>query len=161
MQSSSWAGFSSIKYFMIETDLSLHVHDDHSVGAVTHYKVLRVLGQQDDVVDGDVGACWRAQRFEGVWALGGLHVPHLRQVAERTRVIIKQTCDAVRPLDWAAALTFTVPSEEALMMWWPSGVKVASLTNEEWPRNSLRVLPDFSPWILYAKHTRITFTNIA
>lgn len=42
---------------MIETDLSLHVHDDHSVGAVTHYKVLRVLGQQDDVVDGDVGAC--------------------------------------------------------------------------------------------------------
>lgn len=44
--------------------------------------------------------------------------------------------------------TLTVPSEEALMMWWPSGVKVASFTNEAWPRNSLRVLPDFSPWIL-------------
>lgn len=48
----------------------------------------------------------------------------------------------------AASLTLTVPSEEALMMWWPSGVKVASLTKEEWPRNSFRVLPDFSPWIL-------------
>lgn len=41
---------------MIWTDLPLHVHDDHGVGAVTHYKVLRVLGQQDDVVDCDVGA---------------------------------------------------------------------------------------------------------
>lgn len=34
------------------------------------------------------------------------------------------------------------------MMWWPSGVKVASLTKEAWPRNSFRVLPDLSPWIL-------------
>lgn len=48
------------------THLSLHVHDDHRVGAVTHDKVLGVLGQQDDVVDGDVGACRRAQGFEGV-----------------------------------------------------------------------------------------------
>lgn len=61
------------------TNLSLHVHDDHCVGAIAHYKVLRVLGQQDDVVDGDVCAGRRAQRFEGVAALGGLHVPHLRQ----------------------------------------------------------------------------------
>lgn len=45
-------------------------------------------------------------------------------------------------------LTLTVPSEEALMMWWPSGVKVASLTKEVWPRNSFSVLPDLRPWIL-------------
>lgn len=38
------------------TDLSLHVHDDHCVGAVAHDKVLRVLGQQDDVIDCDVSA---------------------------------------------------------------------------------------------------------
>lgn len=59
------------------THLPLHVHDDHRVGAVAHHKVLRVLGQLHDVVDRDVGAGRRAQRFEGVGALGGLHVPHL------------------------------------------------------------------------------------
>lgn len=48
-------------------------------------------------------------------------------------------------------LTLTVPSEEALRMWWPSGVNVASLTNEVWPRNSFRDFPDFSPWILVPK----------
>lgn len=47
--------------------------------------------------------------------------------------------------------TLTVPSDEALMMWWPSGVKVASFTKDEWPRNSFRVLPDFKPWILPQK----------
>ena len=36
--------------------LALHVHDDHGVGAVAHHKVFRVLGQKDDVVDGDVGS---------------------------------------------------------------------------------------------------------
>lgn len=41
--------------------------------------MLGVLGQQDDVVDRDVGAGRRAQRLEGVGALGGLHVPHLKQ----------------------------------------------------------------------------------
>lgn len=41
---------------MFCTDLALHVHDDHRVGAVAHHKVFRVLGQQEDVVDGDVGA---------------------------------------------------------------------------------------------------------
>lgn len=39
--------------------------------------MLGVLGQQDDVVDRDVGAGRRAQRLEGVGALCGLHVPHL------------------------------------------------------------------------------------
>lgn len=62
---------------MFCADLALHVHDDHRVGAVAHHKVFRVLGQQEDVVDGDVGASRGAQRFEGVGALGGLHVPHL------------------------------------------------------------------------------------
>lgn len=38
------------------TDLALHVHDDHRVRAVAHHKVLRVLGQQEDVVDRDVCA---------------------------------------------------------------------------------------------------------
>lgn len=61
----------------IHTHLALHVHDDHRVGAVAHHKVLRVFGQQDDVVDRDVGAGRRSQGFEGVAALGGLHVPHL------------------------------------------------------------------------------------
>lgn len=65
------------------TDLALHVHDDHRVGAVAHHEVLRVLGQQQDVVDRDVGAGRRAQRFESVGALGGLHVPNL--VPEHTR----------------------------------------------------------------------------
>lgn len=40
--------------------------------------MLWVLGQQDDVVDCDVGAGRRAQRLEGVGALSGLHVPHLK-----------------------------------------------------------------------------------
>lgn len=53
-----------------------------------------------------------------------------------------------------ACLTLTVPSDEALMMWWPSGVKVASFTKEEWPRNSFRVFPDFNPWILRSKKQR-------
>lgn len=65
------------------TDLALHVHDDHRVGAVAHHKVFGVLGQQEDVVDRDVGARRRAQRFESVGALGGLHVPNL--VPEHTR----------------------------------------------------------------------------
>lgn len=71
------------------TDLSLHVHDDHGVGAVTHYEVLRVLWQQDDVVDGDVCAGRRAQRFEGAGALCGFHVPHL----EQTGTIMRETQD--------------------------------------------------------------------
>lgn len=65
------------QWLMFCADLALHVHDDHRVGAVAHHKVFRVLGQQEDVVDGDVGASRGAQRFEGVGALGGLHVPHL------------------------------------------------------------------------------------
>lgn len=65
------------------TDLALHVHDDHRVGAVAHHEVFRVLGQQEDVVDCDVGASRRAQRFESVGALGGLHVPNLEP--EHTR----------------------------------------------------------------------------
>lgn len=61
----------------IRAHLALHVHDDHRVGAVAHHKVFRVFGQQDDVVDRDVGAGGRSQGLEGVAALGGLHVPHL------------------------------------------------------------------------------------
>lgn len=53
-----------------------------------------------------------------------------------------------------ARLTFTVPSEEALIMWCPSGVKVASFTKDECPRNSFRVFPDFSPKILDANRKR-------
>lgn len=41
---------------MFWTDLALHVHDDHRVRAVAHHKVLRILGQQEDVVDRDVSA---------------------------------------------------------------------------------------------------------
>lgn len=48
----------------------------------------------------------------------------------------------------SSGLTLTVPSEEALMMWCPSGVNVASLTKEAWPRNSFSDLPDLRPWIL-------------
>lgn len=70
------------------TDLALHVHDDHRVGAVAHHEVLRVLGQQQDVVDRDVGAGRRAQRFESVGALGGLHVPNL--VPEHTHTHTRQ-----------------------------------------------------------------------
>lgn len=44
--------------------------------------------------------------------------------------------------------TFTVPSEDALMMWEPSWVKEASFTKDEWPSNSLSVFPDLSSWIL-------------
>lgn len=40
-------------------------------------------------------------------------------------------------------------------MWWPSGVKVASLTKEAWPRNSFSVLPDLRPWILKRKENFI------
>lgn len=47
--------------------------------------------------------------------------------------------------------TFTVPSDEALMMCCPSGVKHASFTNDEWPVNSFKVLPDLSSWILKKK----------
>lgn len=65
------------------THLALHIHDDHRVGAVAHDEVLRVLGQQGHVVDGDVGAGRRAQRFVGAAALGGLHVPHLTEETSR------------------------------------------------------------------------------
>lgn len=44
--------------------------------------------------------------------------------------------------------TLTVPSDEALRMWNPSWVKDASFTNDEWPFNSLSVLPDLNSWIL-------------
>ena len=63
---------------MSTTYLSLHVHDDHGVGAVAHHEVLRVLGQQSHIVHGDVATGRRPQRLEGTGALGGLHVPHLR-----------------------------------------------------------------------------------
>lgn len=75
----------------------------------------------------------------------------VRHAAKRAQHTHRHT-DAIKIFYCVVApLTLTVPSEEALMMWWPSGVKVASFTNEEWPRNSLRVLPDFSPWILWQK----------
>lgn len=41
--------------------------------------MLRVLRQQGDVVDCDVGASRCAQRLKGAGALGGLDVPHLTQ----------------------------------------------------------------------------------
>lgn len=69
-------------------DLALHVHDDNSVGAVAHHKVLWVLGQQDDVVDCDVGAGRGAKGLEGVGAFCGFHVPHLTEI-HRQKLTIK------------------------------------------------------------------------
>lgn len=34
--------------------LPLHVHDDHSVGAIAHHKMLRILWKQAHVVHRDV-----------------------------------------------------------------------------------------------------------
>lgn len=70
-------------------------------------------------------------------------VPRGLKVLEHSVVFMFHTCAAedgrspqVKPRRcvWGggvSCLTFTVPSDEALMMWWPSGVKVASFTNEE------------------------------
>lgn len=49
---------------------------------------------------------------------------------------------------WNRNGTLTVPSDEALMMWEPSGVKDASFTNDKWPFNSFSVFPVLSSWIL-------------
>lgn len=48
--------------------------------------------------------------------------------------------------------TLTLPSEDALKTWWPSGEKTASLTNDVCPRNSFSILPDFKPckWIKWS-----------
>lgn len=44
--------------------LALHVHNDHSVGAVADYKMLRVLRKQDHIVHSDVRASGRSKRLE-------------------------------------------------------------------------------------------------
>jgi len=59
------------------SDLSLHVHDDHRVGAVTDDKLFDITRQRMNAVDGDVGACKTAQGLERVEALRTLYVPHL------------------------------------------------------------------------------------
>lgn len=48
--------------------------------------------------------------------------------------------------------TLTLPSEDALKTWWPSGEKTASLTNDVCPRNSFSIFPDFRPckWIKWS-----------
>ena len=44
-----------------------------------------------------------------------------------------------------ASQTLTVESLLALMTWPPSAEKMASLTYDVWPRNSLSILPDLRP----------------
>jgi len=58
-------------------DLSLHVHDDNRVGAVTDDKLFHIARQRMNAVNCDVGARKASQRLERVEALGTLYVPHL------------------------------------------------------------------------------------
>ena len=51
-------------------------------------------------------------------------------------------------ISFCKPLTLMVLSLLALIMLWASGTNTARFTNELWPLNSFKVLPDFSPWIL-------------
>lgn len=57
--------------------LSLDVHDNHCAGPVTHHKVLRVLGHQNNIVNGDVRTFGNVRRFDGDGAFCRVHVPDL------------------------------------------------------------------------------------
>ena len=62
----------------------------------------------------------------------------------------------INDVSWAelsGLCTLMMPSEDALMMWRPSFVYVASLTKDVWPLNSFSVLPDFIKLILYEEYT--------
>lgn len=72
-------------------DLSLHVHDDDRVGAITDDELFDVARQRMNAVYGDVGACKTSQRLEGVEALRTLDVPHLyRSVGTCTNMAQQQ-----------------------------------------------------------------------
>lgn len=61
-------------------DLALHVHDHHRVGAVAHHEVVRVLGREQQRVDGRLAA---AERLERGRALARAHRPHLHAAVRR------------------------------------------------------------------------------
>ena len=58
-------------------NLSLHVHDDDRVGAVTDDKLFNITRKWVDAMHSDVGACKTTERLERVQALCTLYVPHL------------------------------------------------------------------------------------
>lgn len=128
--------------------LPLHVHDHYRAGAVTHHKLLRVLGQKEYVVDHDVYSSWRAWRLEGTVAFASLHIPNLRGGLHLNSTSLHVKTKYETTLTCVGYHTLMMPSADALMMWWPSLVNVASLTKDVWPLSSLRVLPDFRKWIL-------------
>lgn len=69
------------KHFNVDghPHLALHVHDDHSVRAVTNYEMLRVFREQDDVVDSDVCSSRGTQRLKRAGAFCGLYIPDLKK----------------------------------------------------------------------------------
>ena len=60
-----------------DADLSLHVHDDHRVGAVTHDELFDITWQRMNTVYSNVCACKTSQRLECVQTFGTLDIPHL------------------------------------------------------------------------------------
>lgn len=62
---------------MLVSNLSLHVHDDDRVRAVTDDKLFDVTWQRMNAVDSDVSACQTSQGLECVQTLCTLYVPHL------------------------------------------------------------------------------------
>ena len=117
--------------------LTMHVHDDHGVGAAAHHKVLGVLGKQDDVGDSNVWARRRAQRFERVSAFRGLHIPHLKPWEgavvnmyftpssthpRRRPGALPSLCRPTRRSWWNGRPGWTAPrSQKRCGLWTPSG----------------------------------------
>ena len=58
-------------------NLSLHVHDDHSVSSVADNDLVHVLGHHVDAVDVNISSRCSSQRFERVLTLCSLGVPDL------------------------------------------------------------------------------------
>ena len=71
------------------THLSLHVHDDDSVGTVADDELFSIARKWMDAVYGRVSACCTSKRLERVRAFRWLHVPHFNgSVRTRTENIM-------------------------------------------------------------------------
>lgn len=137
------------KYWITSSHLAVHVHDDHRAGVVANQKLFWILREGNHVVDGHL-RCSR-QRLVSVQALPGFRIPNLQCDIKKyhTSTLKHRSCG--RDGDTRSSFpprTFTVPSADALMMWRPSAVKNASLTNDRCPVSSFIVFPDLSSCIL-------------
>lgn len=102
--------------------LAMDVRNNHRVGPITHYKVIRSFRDENNIVNRDVRTLGYVWGFNCVGAIHCLHAPDL--IKKTIEVIHKYKMHKV----WKSGqtLTFTVPSADALITCWLSCEKITS-----------------------------------